>query len=238
MTGSKLVANLKIKLHTSWTAHSYVTDDSLHLCRTANVFKIHEKYARALGWKVYKDLLEDKDINGTIILKEMLKKMNLRLRTGFSCFTGETSNETSGLRYVTLRFTAVVFQLTICCVFQLTICRVFQLTICRVFQLTIRCVFQLMICCVFQLMICCVFQLMICCIFQLTICCVFQLMICCVFQLMICCVFRCGMCLVCSDISKEVATFIFGVTATNIWFLKKREIPCLVEPLLAYQGLG
>ena len=198
MTGSKLVANLKIKLHTSWTAHSYVTDDSLHLCRTANVFKIHEKYARALGWKVYKDLLEDKDINGTIILKEMLKKMNLRLRTGFSCFTGETSNETSGLRYVTLRFTAVVFQLTICCVFQLTICRVFQLTICRVFQLTIRCVFQLMICCVF----------------------------------------RCGMCLVCSDISKEVATFIFGVTATNIWFLKKREIPCLVEPLLAYQGLG
>jgi hypothetical protein len=46
------------------------------------------------------------------------------------------------------------------------------------------------------------------------------------------------MCLVCSDISKKVATFIFGVTATNIWFLKKREIPCLVEPLLAYQGLG
>jgi len=101
MTGPKLVVNRKTKLHTSCTAHCCVTDDSIHLRRTANVFKKHEKFARVSGWKVYKDPLEDTDIDGTIILKEMLKKMNLRLRTGFICFTGETSTETSGLRCVT-----------------------------------------------------------------------------------------------------------------------------------------
>ena len=58
-------------------------------------------------------------IDGTMILKGMLKEMNLRVGNLYIGFVEKTSKETSGLHCVTLRFTAVLFQLMIfCCVFR------------------------------------------------------------------------------------------------------------------------